>query len=235
MAITKTFLQSVANDADLTTYTFPSQNLGTASAGRYIVALIAGSSGTSGRTISSVTIGGVSASQLGFVSEAGSTRASSIWIAAVPTGTTGDVVITWSAGMGRCGVGLYSLTGAQTTAFDTATATATSGTTLSDTINIPAGGVCFSVATAQVSGDYSWSWTNITEDFDTLLETGSPNHNRFTGASDVFGSSQSGLALTATASSTIGSGSMLAVSLAAVPAVFSPAMMHHMQISGGLM
>jgi hypothetical protein len=89
---------------NLTTYTFTAASLGTAHADRYVIVGVASVAGFA-RTISSATIGGVAATlnhnqNLGFTGR--------IISAAVPTGATGDVVLTFSGAMTSCAIGVWA-------------------------------------------------------------------------------------------------------------------------------
>lgn len=109
-----------------TNYTFASQNLGTEHANRYIVVGVA-SIASFGRTVSSATINGVSATlvhnpNLGFVGR--------LIIAPVPTGATGDIVINHSGACTSCAIGVwaaYDIT--STTAHDLGTTSQASDVT----------------------------------------------------------------------------------------------------------
>jgi len=162
MAVTRTYLQGVGDSTNATSYTFSSQNLGAADADRQIVVAIAGRAlGTP--TLSSVTVGGVSATinKTQYTDSGGARSTAAIAIADVPTGTTGDVVLTYSAEMLRVGQALYSVTGANHTAYDTGGSSADNP---SASLDIPADGYGF--GTAFILG--SATWTNLTEDYDEI-------------------------------------------------------------------
>jgi hypothetical protein len=92
--------------ADSTTFTFAAQPIGTASATRrVIVGTVQGL--TSAVTASSVTIGGISASLL--KRQVVGNGNAEFWMATVSSGTTADVVVTWSSLVGRCGVAIWSV------------------------------------------------------------------------------------------------------------------------------
>lgn len=183
---TISFLQTANTGSNLTTYTFSSQNLGTADANRYIiVAVCARSSDGSDRNLNSVTVGGVSATVNANSMFSGNTVA--LAVAAVPTGTTGDVVVTFSGGMGNCGIGLYrALDLSSTTAFDSATAS--DADPISANIDIQANGVCVAIAKTDNTAPQC-TWTNLTEDYDTADGGG----NCMSAASDEFASTQTNL------------------------------------------
>lgn len=186
------FLTSAGSATDLTTYTFSDQTFGTASSDRYIVLTInSRDAGENNPQVSSVTIGGVSASiVVQDVNQATNANISAIAIAAVPTGETGDVVITFNTEVLRCVIALYKVTELyQTTPSDTDSSTASSP---SVSLDIPAKG--FSIATACTASDSgTFSWTGLTENHDSIVEFLTASS-----ASSEFISQQSGLTITAT-------------------------------------
>lgn len=101
----------------------------------------------SSKTITSVTVGGVAATLV--TSTSVLTVQSAIYIASVPTGTTGNVVVTFSAAGGGCLIAVYALYNLRSaTAFDTAVASFNASNlnvyTLNLNADIPARGVVFS-------------------------------------------------------------------------------------------
>lgn len=176
--ITRTPLSAVAatlggtafNATGESSTTFTALTYGAAAAsGRYVAALF-GADSTAGQP-SSVIIGGIYAAPLSRADNGGSDIAE-IWIAPVPTGTSGNVVIAWNgSGATRKACTLVSLTGLlSATAANTATSTATPSLL---TIDCPAGGIILATA--------HWS-------------TGSANV-RHSDAYDVFASAQTNLAV----------------------------------------
>ena len=101
-ALNISYLTSTQSTSALTTYTFSALSFGTEDANRRIIVAIGAYGGTQLRTISSVTIGGVTATAITGIDVASSTSytfKTAIYEAAVPTGTTGNVVVTFSAGI----------------------------------------------------------------------------------------------------------------------------------------
>lgn len=183
-----TFLQTATDDTNASSYTFSAQSLGTAASDRYIVVTVGARAGTT-ETISSVTIGGVTATIN--VQSTSNNNIASVCIANVPTGATGDIVVTFSGTMDRCGIGAWRATGVtSTTATDTGTSIANPLTT---NLDINAGG--FAVAIGRTDDIATATWTNLTEKFDE--EIGAEG-NFFSGASDEFVSAQTNLAVTCT-------------------------------------
>jgi len=177
------------------TQTFSSIAFGTAAANRQIVVAIQGTDTGSNQTISSMTIGGISATKVVAQRSADSLfeERVEIWVAAVPTGTSGTIVATWSALIHRNYIGVYSMTGATTGAYDTGVSTAQP---LTDTLNIPADGGAIALATVQ--GGPSATWSGLTERYEVIPpESNEPQ----CGAMDVFATEQVALAVTCTFSS----------------------------------
>lgn len=105
------FTDSGTSVGAATTHTVAGRSFGAADATRIIAASIAWvDTSFGGSTLNSVTIGGVSATRAIRSAAAGNFNNAEIWYAAVPTGTTGDVVLTFSNGsVSRVSVGVYSL------------------------------------------------------------------------------------------------------------------------------
>lgn len=186
MAIT--YLQLATDGTNGTSFTFASQNFGTADADRYIVVGINGRSndGTD-KTLNSVTIGGVTATIS--VSAWNSGNVAAIAVAAVPTGTSGSVVIAFSDTMTSCALSMWSeLKLSSLTATDTGTDTTDP---LSTNITLT-NGFIVAVAKSDSVGD-SATWTNVDENFDTT----DADSNFITGASKSYTTQQTNLAVTA--------------------------------------
>lgn len=104
-----TFMESLTNTTDGSSFTFSNVAFGAAATGRLIVVTIGtSSSAATVRTISSATIGGVAATVNRSVSmAAASFRSVHVISAVVPTGTTGSVVVNWSGTMTRMAIAVY--------------------------------------------------------------------------------------------------------------------------------
>ena len=153
-----------ATDAtDQTTYSFASVDIGAADATRYVIVALAARNSTADRTVSSATIAGVSASIVADGSAANTQCA--ILMAAVPTGTTGTIAITFSAAQLRCGIAVWAAYNLRS-----ATAIATLATA-SATLNVNAVTNGFVVGiTSGISQTPVWS--GLTEVLvDTSIET----------------------------------------------------------------
>ena len=139
------------------TYTFTALAAGTADSTRILVALIDGWNG--GAAISSaVTIGGVSATKA-----AGCDAfTQSVWYAAVPTGTTADVVVAHPGGIINVTVKLWRVVGSQaapTQAINTAFNFTSPSTSIA--VTVPAGGASIVQMWADATGR-TVGWTGAT-------------------------------------------------------------------------
>lgn len=158
-----------ANDGtDTAAYTFAGIAIGAADPDR-IVAVIIWSRGSSGQILNSVTIGGVAATKWAGTQTgaSGSGMSCNIYYAAVPTGTTADVVATFATGQLRAACAVYRLVGYDLTPTDSATALATPSDLAVDTAAdgvVLAGSCVFAGATA--------TWDEAAEDLNDAVETG---------------------------------------------------------------
>jgi len=107
-----TYMGQQNSASDSSSYTLTGFDFGAVAAGRVIAVGIYGRTG-SALSITSVTIGGVTATLQGLQSHTSS--GNTIWVAVyaalVPTGTSGSVVATFSASQARFGCGMWRLTG----------------------------------------------------------------------------------------------------------------------------
>lgn len=174
--------QATTQQTSATNYTFAGQAIGSATPSRYVI-VAAHLYSNSARTISSVTVGGISATQVVTQSVVNffSYRAS-IYIAAVPTGTTADVVVNTSGVCEQMTISVwaaYDLNSATAVDSDSATSSGSS------TFNIPAmttsaDGVALASCVYNRNGSGSaFAWTNATERSDTVQNIGGV----YTGAS----------------------------------------------------
>jgi len=175
------FLQTAVSGTNAAEYTFSSQSIGAADSDRYIICCVAWRA-SADTTLSSVSIGGVAATLLAnnVNVSGGETSGTCIAVAAVPSGTTGDVVVTIGATALRCGIALYRAVGlgTPTVPHDTLTSDADSPT---GTIDIPNNGLCIGIAYNASQDTNAVSWTGLTEDFEASIEGGG-DFNEFSGA-----------------------------------------------------
>ena len=159
---TLTATDSDSSGANATSYTFSGKDFGSASADRKIIVGIVGRS-SSANTISSVTIGGVSATSIAGVVDENNTAAS-YYVADVPSGTSGDVVVTFSATNLRCGIVVYGATGIKSIVSHSTDIEHDSG---NPAMQVDALEDSFVLGLAYCDQDGSASnWTGLDEDFD---------------------------------------------------------------------
>ena len=207
-----TFSSSAVSGSNATAYTFSSA---APAAGANDLVLVSVFSGSESRTISSVTVDG---NTMSAVASSSGTTILSVYQYAGSTSSDGDVVVTFSGGQGRCGIGVYKLENVDTTADDTLTATASSGG-ISGTIDCPANGAIVAVGSCRSGNDSDpaeFGWTLGTENFDQQIESG--NDSSHTGAFEEFTSAQSGLTVTCTPNRSYASGSGRLVAVSYGPA-----------------
>jgi hypothetical protein len=170
--------------------------IGTADAARYVVAAllfqVSGNTGSSPTT--GVTIGGVTATKIGTSARSNNANdhVAEFWIAAVPTGTTADVIVSFTGSLFRMAVSCFKVLGYSSVFANSAVGEA-SAISVSTTINGRANGCILACATN--NGSNTYTWTNLTERADATYG------NTYTAASDNFATAQTGLTVTATQSS----------------------------------
>lgn len=113
--------------------------------------------------IGSVTIGGIAATRsVGVINS--DSRACDIWVASVPTGTSGNIVLAALSGTWRSDIVVYAIVGSTSA---TPSATVTDNTSpISLGLSVPALGVAIFAAYYHVGTANSVTWTGATEDAD---------------------------------------------------------------------
>lgn len=148
-------------------YTFSSVSFGAAATDRLLIIAVGGGSSAGPFVLESVTIGGISCTIHAQANNSGNTRNghAAVASAAVPTGASGDVVVTWTDlggdSMLDMAYALYRVTGLQSTT-PTDTATASGG---SPTMNIDRANLGFIIAAASaVSASFNtWPSPMVTD------------------------------------------------------------------------
>lgn len=194
-----TFTASTATLSGASSYSFTSQGFGTAYPSRFMILGIGW--GGNVPTISSLTIGGISATLVGSCLAVGVWGTSAIYSAPVPTGTSGTVAVTFSGTTGiGCGIGLWSLTGfSSVTPLSSGNNVAAVGSVSLGTTANGGFAVGYAVTTANIGGSSaSWTWTGVPKDFNASIQSGSNDRSH----SGAHGGTSSG-GLTVTASTTV--------------------------------
>lgn len=169
-ALEFSWLGETPDPANASTYTFSSESLGTADADRYIiVGVVARKAGSTDCSITSMTIGGVSATEL---LDQGNTDANcdvgGLYIANVPTGTTGDVVVTFPATMVRAAISLWRAVDIATPTVPTDSAASTAA---DPTYDIDVTDPGFAVAMCISNSNTTATAVGYTERFDGTVES----------------------------------------------------------------
>jgi len=158
-----TFRTNRTDASDGPGYTYTSVDIGQADASRRVIVGATGQ-GAAARTIQSITVGGVAATEVVYV--AGSTRSAAIWVAHVPVGATTDIEVVWNQSPARCSIGVWTATGlTSSAAIDTDSGT---GNPASATLDTAPGG--FAIAMYGNANAGTVAWTNATERFDASVE-----------------------------------------------------------------
>jgi len=166
------FTASAANTSASSSYTFSSLSLGQADSSRRIIVALAGQNAA--RTVTSLTVAGVAATRIiGDNPIAPNGPTVQLWIANVPTGTTGNVVVTLNGNFNSCAVGLYA-------AYDLTTNTphASNQSALASSTSIAFGlahkaGFIIAAAASSENAITSFTWTGVNENFDVLIGSSS--------------------------------------------------------------
>ena len=168
---TATFITSNApGQFSSATHNHGTLSIGTAAADRYVLVAIT-ANGSSTANLTSVTIGGVSATlyQNTTIGSGGSFCISAFAVLLVTTGTTANITLNYSGSFSRSAIGIYNLNGlGSSTPVDHSSDSTASASTLSLTLNSTAGGVILGVfSNRTTSGSTTVTWTGATEDYDT--------------------------------------------------------------------
>lgn len=150
--------------------TYTAVPIGPAAANRTVM-LFATIREASGNTIDTVTIGGVSAVNMGhtFNSNVGVTLIY-LWVATVPTGTTADIIVTYSGAIDRAdGLSVYVTYGLNS---NTPTATASSILTNGPALSLPVslGGFIIAAAYTFHCPSVAVSWSGVVADGEILTD-----------------------------------------------------------------
>ena len=164
-ALAADYLTTLTDGTENSTKTWAGVSLGAAAADRSILVIITANTVNGGVAISSLTVGGVAAT-VDLVASGQYTDVRLFFARiSLPTGTTGDVVLTLSSEWRNVAVSLYRVTGAAV-AYHSYQRTITSGAAL--TCSTVAGGL---VLGSLLGGGYRNDsvWTGLPEDADVTI------------------------------------------------------------------
>lgn len=163
-------------------HTFSAVSLSTAASDRRVIVSVCRNTAT---TVSSVTIAGISATA------AVTTGGAGIWIADVPTGTSGDIVVTFGSSVTGLLIACYSAYGLKSSTAR-GTASAASAALVHDLdVNAAKGGVIIAHSTKTLAVAATTDWVGATEH--TTVGIGVGVGDTVTFAEDVLASSGSPL------------------------------------------
>jgi hypothetical protein len=154
-------------------------NFGTASSDRILLAILTSRFNQNTATVGSITFAGTTGTQVSGAQFSNSTSQdlfTDAWYLAVPTGTTGNIVVTLAFGgdtMDRSQIALYAITGSLSTPTAAFGGSASSSGTSSMSVTAPAGGsvACAWMDRVQV-GSVAWSGATV-DSTTTVTGTGS--------------------------------------------------------------
>ena len=201
-ALSMTNTDNAVDINDLTTYTFSSKSFGAVPGvgeKRWILVTAGCVDNDGSFSVTSALIAGNSATILQAFSSSSGNNVSILTyiILDVPTGTSGNIVITLSDQPFGCGISVYRIISADSADLTSTHATASditdSSGVMTASINCPAGGVI--LGGRQGRNDSSNTWTGgLSEDYDVDTNT----NEWFTTGSGVFSTLQTGLSTTVT-------------------------------------
>lgn len=169
----RTVLGSKEDLIGASTFNFNGFDIGEADANRFLVAALTARENTIGGALSSVTIGGLTATDLATatLSDSGRTLIASLHGVTVPTGTTADVVLNLNKTFNHGACTLYKLMGLNsTTPDDTDTDTSAASRTVTMNLTPLNGAVALAAAAFDGNASSDAAWTQVTEDYDQELE-----------------------------------------------------------------
>lgn len=174
--LTCSYLSRVTSSTNGTSYSFSSYGLGTASGDRHIVVIVYNTSATSSGSLNptGVTVGGVSATMIGPGTLTGGgtgLAVATIWLALVPTGTTGTIAVDFDSTMSHCAVDGYSVKGAANVGVVDSDAGGGFGVSSANlgSVDYASGGVI--IAGACSASNVSFTWSGVTERADATSES----------------------------------------------------------------
>ena len=197
--------------ADGTSYTFNTVDIGTEATGRRVLVAISTTDNGASMAITGVTIGGNAAPVFALATT--NTNASNTCFAVlqVDSGTTTNIVVTLDAdGALDMAIQVYALYGLSSdTPADTAVAAGTTGLTLTNSIDCPAGGAIFGVVAWRDPGAaVTTSWDLTTEVSDAYHDA----QHSYSFAYQSYVAAQTALSVTATANQAPAHSSMSLIS-----------------------
>lgn len=176
------------NTSSQTTKTLSSKSIGTAASDRLIFFGVTTDGLSTAVSVTSVTIGGISAASTGAAYNPTSLTAARMqfWWALVSSGTTASVVVNFSGLCDRTAEidwALYRVVGADTASpLSGSPVTATGTSPINGSLTIPTNGCGIAAGKSNLISPDGFTWTNLTEDTDA---SGAMTGRRYTFASST--------------------------------------------------
>lgn len=183
-----------------TVHTHTAMSFGAAAATRDLIVAIAICPNAALGTITSVTIGGATATSLAEYTLGSGERVAFYGVTAgtgdaLAAATSGNVVITNSSNLYATQVEMYRVLDGQLTVSDSATSNANPLSFA--TFDVPAGGIAFGIANHRANTNSTFTWTGIDETEDSVFSSG---NNSCSMAAKAFAAAQTSLSVTCTPS-----------------------------------
>ena len=158
----------VDDNINRTTYTFSNVPVGAASSNRFIILVCGADNVGSIRSLAAApTCNGSNMTLVHAIGSASDGVEGVMYYTKLTTGTTAEFIITWSAAMGDCGIGIYAVTSSTGNMSVRASSTSTSGTLTS--VVAARGDVIIGVDVENGGSGALMSWTNSSEAFTTVI------------------------------------------------------------------
>lgn len=147
-----TYIDETTDLSNASEYTFSGASIGTAASDRRVHVLVMGEGGNPA-TLTSATVGGIAATIN--VQRSSGDLTTAIITAAVPTGTTADIVLTFFASKNSANIGVYRSVGlTSNTAVDTDSSASDPATA---TLTSLPGGFCIGLCCSTIGTTVTWS------------------------------------------------------------------------------
>lgn len=171
------FIGSTVSGSSTSSFTFSSVSIGTASDYRLVVAGVTPFLTATNSVINSVTIAGVTATQIGVSKNSVNADNAGIYAARIPTGTTGNIVVNTSATAAGCGLAVWTITnslGYFAEVNSTGHLTAASNTRTYT--NVRAGDVIIAAFRIRSASVGTYTTSGATENYDQNVLSGTTAH-----------------------------------------------------------
>jgi hypothetical protein len=176
LPLSLTYIASTFNGSNVSSYSFTGVNVGSTIAGgntRYILVAIHGCVQSTAGNVSSVTIGGVSATRAARQS-ATAVDPTEIWYIQDNTLTSADVVVNFSSTQIHCAISTWQLVNPTSITPSSTGANVATATDVAVNITVAAGGVCMALASPNFNSG-ALSWTNATEQYEIQVDSSPTN------------------------------------------------------------